>query len=136
MCDVPLRLPGMMLDGRAFAAQIRALGEGRQVFVADLSGASTIDGMAARVLSSAPSVFAAAGLSMGGIVALETRRRDRGNRTLIDLVLAMGIAAGPDTFRRQSLSLRDRADSLQTRVEIACPSLVLCGREDLPGRTH
>jgi pimeloyl-ACP methyl ester carboxylesterase len=58
-------------------------------------------------------------------------RRNRGNRALLDLILAMGIAARPDTFRRQSLALRDRPDSLQTLAEIDCPALFLCGQEDL-----
>ncbi len=78
MRDVPLlRVPGMMLDERVFAAQIRGLRERRHVLVADVSGTSTVDGMAARALSSAPPVFAIAGLSMGGTVALEVWRRAR-----------------------------------------------------------
>ncbi|MCB1408443.1 MAG: alpha/beta fold hydrolase [Rhodobacter sp.] len=68
-------LPGMMCDARLFAPQIAALSAGRSILVADLSGADTIRALATRVLDQAPPVFALAGLSMGGIVAMEILRQ-------------------------------------------------------------
>jgi len=64
----------MMCDARLFAPQIAALSAGRTVLVPPLTGANTIAGMAHSVLKSAPPQFALAGLSMGGIVAMEIMR--------------------------------------------------------------
>ncbi|MDB0006212.1 alpha/beta hydrolase, partial [bacterium] len=67
-------LPGMMCDARLFAPQIAALSAGRAVLVPPLTGTNTIAGMAHLVLKFAPPQFALAGLSMGGIVAMEIMR--------------------------------------------------------------
>jgi len=64
-------LPGMMCDERLFAPQIKVFSFDREVQVADLSNYSTISELAANVLKNAPPKFALAGLSMGGIVAME-----------------------------------------------------------------
>lgn len=66
-----LMLPGMMCDARMFAPQIAALSAGRSLMVPDLSGAESITALASKVLDEAPPRFALAGLSMGGIVAME-----------------------------------------------------------------
>ena len=60
-----------MCDARLFAPQVEALSAGRTVICADLTGSDSIRGMADQVLSAAPPSFALAGLSMGGIVAME-----------------------------------------------------------------
>ena len=57
-------------------------------------------------------------------------RRNRGNALLLQSIADQAITLGPEVFRRQSLALRDRPDSLATLPQIDCPSLVLCGRED------
>ena len=64
-------LPGMMCDERLFAPQISELSKQREVHFAQLSGHETITELATEVLNNAPPVFALAGLSMGGIVAME-----------------------------------------------------------------
>ena len=64
-------LPGMMCDERLFAPQISELSKQREVHFAQISGHKTITELAADVLNNAPPVFALAGLSMGGIVAME-----------------------------------------------------------------
>ncbi|MDA7423710.1 alpha/beta fold hydrolase [Thalassococcus lentus] len=66
-----LLLPGMMCDARLFGPQIAALEPDRPVAVPMLTGADTVEGLAARILSEAPERFALGGLSMGGIVAME-----------------------------------------------------------------
>lgn len=66
-----LLLPGMMCDARMFAPQIAALSAGRSLMVPDLSGEESISALAGKVLNEAPPRFALAGLSMGGIVAME-----------------------------------------------------------------
>ncbi len=64
-------LPGMMCDARLFAPQIAALSGGRAIHCAPIGGHDTIAALAAQVLAHAPPRFALAGLSMGGIVAME-----------------------------------------------------------------
>jgi len=61
----------MMCDPRLFAPQIAALGRRRAIHVAPLTEAATMAGLAREVLAHAPPRFALAGLSMGGIVAME-----------------------------------------------------------------
>lgn len=68
-------LPGMMCDARLFAPQIAAFSTQRAVQVAPISGADNVADLAARVLTHAPPRFALAGLSMGGIVAMEVFRQ-------------------------------------------------------------
>ncbi len=67
-------LPGMMCDARLFAPQIAAFSPERSVKFIPLTGAITITGLANRVLDQSPPQFALAGLSMGGIVAMEVIR--------------------------------------------------------------
>jgi pimeloyl-ACP methyl ester carboxylesterase len=57
-------------------------------------------------------------------------QRNRTNPRLLRAILDMGLELGPEVFRRQSLALRDRRDSIDTLPTITCPTLVLCGRED------
>ncbi len=71
-------LPGMMCDARLFGPQINALSPTRPVAVADLVGAQSIEGLAAQILVHAPPRVALAGLSMGGIVAMEMARQAPG----------------------------------------------------------
>ena len=72
---VPLvLLPGMMCDARLYLSQIAAFGLDRSVMVCPLTGADNVRDLAQRVLSDAPVQFALAGLSMGGIVAMEVAR--------------------------------------------------------------
>lgn len=66
-------LPGMMCDARLFADQITAFSAQRAVHVAPML-AETVTDIAAAVLADAPSRFALAGVSMGGIVAMEIIR--------------------------------------------------------------
>jgi pimeloyl-ACP methyl ester carboxylesterase len=70
--SVPLvLLPGMMCDARLFAPQIAAFSRDRAVHVAPIGGHDTTAALAREVLAHAPPRFALAGLSMGGIVAME-----------------------------------------------------------------
>jgi pimeloyl-ACP methyl ester carboxylesterase len=67
-------LPGMMCDGRLFGPQIAAFG-GRTLHLAPMVGADTVQALAAQIIAQAPPRFALAGLSMGGIVAMEIMAR-------------------------------------------------------------
>ncbi len=68
-------IPGMMCDARLFLPQIIAFSGERPVHVANITGADRVEAMAEAVLASAPPRFALAGLSLGGIVAMEVIRR-------------------------------------------------------------
>lgn len=68
-------LPGMMCDARLFAPQIAAFSGQRAVHVAPIGGAESVAKIAEQVLVDAPPRFALAGLSMGGIVAMEVMRQ-------------------------------------------------------------
>lgn len=70
-----LFLPGMMCDARLFSPQIAALAGGREIGVPALTRHGDMAGLAAEVLARAPDRFALAGLSMGGIVAMEIVRQ-------------------------------------------------------------
>lgn len=67
-------LPGMMCDARLFEPQVAHFSSQCAVHCAPISGADTIGGLATSVLAHAPQRFALAGLSMGGIVAMEIAR--------------------------------------------------------------
>lgn len=67
-------LPGMMCDARLFLPQISALSHKRPVTVMPLRGETSVTALARRVLDNTPQRFALAGLSMGGLVAMEIMR--------------------------------------------------------------
>ena len=67
-------LPGMMCDARMFGPQIAALSN-HTLHLPPLTGADTMADLATRILHDAPPRFALAGLSMGGIVAMEMLRQ-------------------------------------------------------------
>lgn len=86
-------LPGMMCDARLFAPQIAAFG-GAQC--ADLSQHDSVQAMAAQVLSDAPAHFALAGLSMGGIVAMEVLRQAPDRVARLALMDTNPLAEAPE----------------------------------------
>ena len=53
-----------------------------------------------------------------------------GDDALKTLFADMARAVGPDGFRRQQTAIMGRIDSRPFLARIACPTLVLCGRED------
>ncbi|PUB11346.1 alpha/beta fold hydrolase [Yoonia sediminilitoris] len=67
-------LPGMMCDARLWFPQIAAFSGKRVVQTAPMNGEDICD-IATAILADAPPVFALAGLSMGGIVAMEILRQ-------------------------------------------------------------
>lgn len=68
-------LPGMMCDARLFGPQIGALSGAHTVHCAPIGGHDTMAALASEILAHAPPHFALAGLSMGGIVAMEVLRQ-------------------------------------------------------------
>ncbi len=176
-------VPGMMCDARVFAPQINDLSRDTAVQVAALGDASTIREMATRVLEQAPPRFALAGLSLGGIVAMEVLHRapERVSRIalisttplaetpeqaawrephivkaqagrldeamagalpadnfaptsarnrILQTVIDMAYAFGPETFIRQSRALQRRSDAQKVLRQTKVPALILCGAHD------
>lgn len=68
-------IPGMMCDARLFAPQIDVIGQERPVTTLSIHATQTLEDLAKGVLDQAPEKFALAGLSMGGIVAMEVIRQ-------------------------------------------------------------
>jgi len=90
-----LLLPGMMCDARLFAPQINALSASRAIHVAPMPG-DTVAEIAATILANAPPRFAVAGLSMGGIVAMEILRQAPARVDRIALLDTNPLAELPD----------------------------------------
>jgi pimeloyl-ACP methyl ester carboxylesterase len=53
-----------------------------------------------------------------------------GERALTDVIKSMAKNIGKDAFVRQQHAIMSRADSLPLLTSIACPTLLLCGRQD------
>jgi len=175
----------MMCDARLFQPQIAAFSGEMPIMAMPLIGENTIEGLAQSILRNAPPRFALAGLSMGGIVAMEIVRQapDRVTRlalldtnpkaetpeasakrepqkqaardgrlravmvdemkpnylvdgpnkpVILQLCMDMAEDLGPDVFIAQSDALASRADQQDTLRSVTVPTLVLCGRDDIP----
>jgi pimeloyl-ACP methyl ester carboxylesterase len=68
-------IPGLGSDAAVWQPTIDALGTDADCIVGDTLSDTSLPGMAARILMQAPDRFALAGVSMGGMVALEIMRR-------------------------------------------------------------
>jgi len=75
MTEPLVLVPGMMCDDRLFTPQIRAFCPDRAVMIAPISQADRIEDIVSNLLDQLPPRFALAGLSMGGIVAMEVVKR-------------------------------------------------------------
>ena len=69
-------------------------------------------------------------LAIDSLKPLYLARSHRDDAALLDTILDMALSLGPEVFRRQSLALRDRVDSVPLLETIDCPALVMCGAED------
>ena len=94
-------LPGMMCDGRLFAPQVAALGRARAIHLAPIGGHDSVAALAGEVLACAPPRFALAGLSMGGIVAMEIMARAPGRVTRLALLDTNPMAELPEVRARR-----------------------------------
>ena len=183
MAEPLVFLPGMMCDARLFGPQIAELSADMAVTVAPVTQGERIEEIASGLLDLLPKRFALAGLSMGGIVAMEILRRapDRVTRIalmdtnplaetpivaanrepqivkvrsgrllevmrdemkpnylapgphrgdVLDLVMDMAEALGPEVFIRQSRALQRRRDQQAVLRKCRVPTLILCGEHD------
>ncbi|MDB4077912.1 alpha/beta hydrolase [Amylibacter sp.] len=94
-------LPGMMCDERLFASQINELSKRREVHFAKITDYESISELACDVLNNAPPVFALAGLSMGGIVAMEIVSQAPERVERLALLDTNPLAELPDVLKRR-----------------------------------
>lgn len=173
-------IPGLVSDARVWRPVAEAVGG--DFGIADVSGGTSITGMAQAVLAEVPGHVIPVGHSMGGRVAMEMARlapdrmrglvladtghhplapgeeakraakialghRDmqalvadwlppmvdpsrHGDRTLMDDLAAMVLAAGPDQHERQIRALVGRPDAAEGLAAVTCPVLLLVGASD------
>jgi pimeloyl-ACP methyl ester carboxylesterase len=95
MAEPLVLLPGMMCDARLFGPQIAALSADTAVMVAPITRGERIEEIASGLLDLLPRRFALAGLSMGGIVAMEILRRAPDRVTRMALMDTNPLAETP-----------------------------------------
>ncbi len=94
-------LPGMMCDARLFGPQISALSAHHTLHLPRLRGADSMAALAVQILHDAPPRFALAGLSMGGIVAMEMLRQAPDRITKLALMDTNPLAEAPEVKARR-----------------------------------
>ena len=94
-------LPGMMCDARLFAPQIAALSGTTPLISVPLTDHDSVEALAADVLACAPGRFALAGLSMGGIVAMEVLRQAPDRVARLALLDTNPLAERPEVKARR-----------------------------------
>jgi pimeloyl-ACP methyl ester carboxylesterase len=91
-------VPGLGSDVAVWRRTIATLGDDYLGLVGDTLSDDSLQGMARRILDQAPRSFALAGVSMGGMVALEMMKAAPDRVTQLALV---DTNARPDTFRQK-----------------------------------
>ncbi|WP_322865462.1 alpha/beta fold hydrolase [Aquicoccus sp. G2-2] len=97
MSDTLLLVPGLMCDARLYGPQVEALSRETGVMVACATHGERIEEIASEILMGAPQKFALAGLSMGGIVAMEILRRAPDRVTRLCLMDTNPLAETPQS---------------------------------------
>ena len=92
-------IPGLGSDGTVWRRTMAELGDSLPCLVGDTLSDTTLTGMARRVLAQAPERFALAGVSMGGMVALELIRMAPDRVSHLALV---DTTASPDALSRKA----------------------------------
>ncbi|SHE99404.1 Pimeloyl-ACP methyl ester carboxylesterase [Ruegeria intermedia] len=114
MIEPLVLLPGLMCDARLFRPQIARLSRDRAVTVAPIGGGDRIEEIASGLLDQLPHRFALAGLSMGGVVALELVRRAPDRVTRLCLMATDAQADTPQiAANREELIVGAQAGRLE-----------------------
>ncbi len=95
MAEALVLLPGTMSDARLFGPQIAELSSDTAVMVAPVTQGERIEEIASGLLDLLPKRFALAGLSLGGIVAMEILRRAPDRVARIALMNTSPLAETP-----------------------------------------
>ncbi len=88
-------LPAMMCDARVFGPQLAEMSPHFTLTVAPVTMGERIEEIASNLLDTLPRKFALAGLSMGGIVAMEILRRAPDRVTRLALMSTNALAETP-----------------------------------------
>jgi pimeloyl-ACP methyl ester carboxylesterase len=115
--DPLVLVPGLGSDGTVWERTVAALGPEFDCRIADTLSDDSLSDMADRLLADAPERFALAGLSMGGMVALEVMRRSRGRVTRLALFDTTPLPDDSAALRQRE-ALRDRLAAIDTYVEL------------------
>ena len=118
-------IPGLGSDAAVWQPTIDALGTDADCIVGDTLSDTSLPGMAARILMQAPDRFALAGVSMGGMVALEIMRRAPERVTRLAL---LDTNANTDTSEQRAR--RESANAAMANAKdlavLARPALRTC----------
>lgn len=126
MTEPLVLLPGMMCDARVFQPQITTFSTERAVMVAPITQGERIEEIASNILDQLPHRFALAGLSMGGIVAMEVQRRAPDRVTRLCLMDTNPLDEPPAfAAQREPLIVRARAGRLDEVLREALPAEML-----------
>ncbi|GKV66941.1 MULTISPECIES: alpha/beta fold hydrolase [unclassified Sporosarcina] len=103
MTKIPLvLLPGTLCDSELWVYQTAHLSDIAEIQIGDITKSCTIENMAKDVLDQSPPSFALAGLSLGGIVAIEIARQ--APKRVIKLALMNSTANPPYSHQQEQWS--------------------------------
>lgn len=120
MSEPILLVPGMMCDARVFGPQIEDLSRDFALHIARVTQAESIREMAAEAIHHAPARFALAGLSMGGMVAMEILRRVPERVTRLALISTTPLPETPEQAAwREGQIVKAQAGNLYEAVRAA-----------------
>jgi pimeloyl-ACP methyl ester carboxylesterase len=118
MSEPLVLLPGMMCDARLFGPQIAELSSEFAVMIAPVTGGERVEEVASGLLPLLPAKFALAGLSYGGIVAMEILRRAPERVTRIALLDTNPLAETPQSSAAyEPLIVSAKAGQLEKVIE-------------------
>jgi pimeloyl-ACP methyl ester carboxylesterase len=129
-----LLLPGMMCDERLWRHQAAALSASCNISVGSITRDASVEAIAQRLLAEAPPSFALAGLSMGGIVAMEMWRQQPQR---IERLALLDTNVGADAPERRPMRERQIAEvesgglEAVLRDELKPNYLAQCHRDNL-----
>ena len=110
MKDPLLLLPGMMCDARLYGPQIAAFSHDRPIVTAPINDHNTVEALARDILDHAPRQFALAGLSMGGIIAMEVFRQAADRVTRLALLDTNPKAEAPAIAQKREPQIQKVRD--------------------------
>ena len=124
-------MPGLLCDAALWRHQLETLGDMAEMTVADMTQDDEIEGMARRMLDSAPDRFALCGLSMGGYAAQAVMRLapERVSRLAL-LDTAPGADTPERTAGRMELMAMASQGDLEGVIEHHLPSFIAENRQD------
>ena len=118
-------VPGLLCTEALWGHQLEYLSGAAEGYVADVTGAATIDALAEGVIEQAPPKFALCGLSLGGIVAHAIMRLAPERVTRLALLDTTARADTPEqTERRRALIAMVEAGDFDGVNDALLPALI------------